>query len=111
MEAKAIVVHSGVAVEFGDKKLIVPPLTSKQVKSFVPKLMEHDAIVVQTYADIYKRMELRREFVKAALQRNYPDIDDDTMEDFVTTDNVNQLLRIVLGMDDSAPKVKTTGEN
>lgn len=103
--------HSGVAFEFGDEQLIVPPLTVGQVESLTPILVSHDQIKVEDYTQITERLKLRVKVIHEALKRNYSEITESEVTEFVTGENSEALLSAALGTDRKSPRIKTVGEN
>jgi hypothetical protein len=95
--------HSGVAFEYGDTKLIVPPLSVKQVRGLSDTLKEHDRMISDTDSGtLTERMmatlDHKIRVVTAALSRNYPDITEDEVSEFVTMDNSNDVFYATIGV-------------
>jgi hypothetical protein len=99
--------YRGAAFEYQNgQMLIVPPLSSRQLE-------EHaEEIDKCTTPGTFKLKEGGRFIlgnvvpaVKAALSRNYPDISDDEVSDFVTVENWGQLVGAILGNIDK-PKTR-----
>ncbi len=102
--------HSGVAFEFGEEQLIVPPLTVGQVEALTPTLVEHDAIDPKDYGDAAKRLRLRAKVIFEALKRNYPDFTEVELSEFVTAGNSDTAFLAALGNDRTSPKIRDLGE-
>lgn len=102
--------HSGVAFEFGEEQLIVPPLTVGQVEALTPTLVEHDAVKIEGYGGVTARLKLRIKVIHEALKRNYPDIAEAEVSEFTTTGNSDLLMGAALGTDRTSPKIRDLGE-
>ena len=119
--AKHKVKNSGVAFEYGDRTLIVPPLSVNQMKRFADKLVEHDSIQMFSegpdglkradFSKVAERVGLLTGIVAEAVRRNYPDFTDDEAGEFVTAYNANTLLSVVVGTDRNSPQVREVGED
>jgi hypothetical protein len=110
--AKHRVKHSGVAEEFGDQTIIVPALTTGQMEKYSTLLVEHDAIdITSGFSAIAARVKLRARVIAEAVRRNYPEFTDEQAFEFVTGENSDRLLSVVLGMDRQSPRVRETGED
>lgn len=103
--------HSGVAFEYGDEQLIVPPLTVGQVEQLTPTLVEHDGIDAKDFNGVTARLVLRVKVISAALRRNYPELSDTEISEFVTGNNADLAFAAALGSDRTSPKTKNVGEN
>lgn len=98
--------YRGCAFEWGDRVLIVPPLSTRQMEELADKL---DMIGSERGTT----MKATREFISkcmipltaAALSRNYPNLSLDDVKDFVTVDLTGPLVGALLG-NSEAPRVK-----
>lgn len=98
----------GVLVEVGGTKLIVPPLNLRAVREFLPKLAE--ARSSEGEGRLGAALDITQSMLLAALQRNYPNIDMDFIEenfDLALLDN--ELLPKILRM--SGIRTKDVGED
>jgi hypothetical protein len=87
----------GVPFEYGDDVLIVPPLPLGQSKELQKKIAElSNNLQTETKEETIAKMESRVavivEATTKALKRNYPDITDDIVQDFITQENLNDLF-------------------
>ena len=93
----------GVAFEFGDSVLIVPPLSMAQLEEFsenLDKLTEQDAagkgnFTLKTGGKLLK--DNLYPPLRAALKRNYASISDAEITDFVTMENWGKIVGALLG--------------
>ena len=82
----------GATINMGGKDWIVPPLNLKGVKTLGPKL---DAMNAATSR--YELLPIIAEIALAALQRNYPDLTADQVEDLIDMGNSQRVVEAVLG--------------
>jgi hypothetical protein len=83
----------GVTVAMGGRDWSVPPLTLGQLRRLMPKvrqLTEIGASMGETQIGVLV------EIVTAALQRNYPDITPETVENLLDLGNASAVLNAVL---------------
>lgn len=87
----------GKKIVLGDKEFVLPALSLKQLRNGVlDKLREHDELI--TNGKAYEGMILRSDIITTALQRNYPDIDEDFVSDNLDLSTVNDVWLTVLGV-------------
>jgi hypothetical protein len=97
----------GVMVAMGGQQWTVPPLTLGQLRRLMPK--------VQRLTDIGSEMGETQigilvEIVAAALQRNYPDISVETVENLLDLANAGVVLNAVLTGSGLKPPDRPPGE-
>ena len=119
--AKQKVKNTGVAFEYGERTLIVPSLSVRQMKTLAGKLVEYDnfdifaksvdGVVKVDMAKLSARLELLAGIVAEVVRRNYSDFTDEEAMDFVTVGNANQLLSAIIGSDRQSPQVREVGED
>lgn len=83
----------GVAVAMGGEDWLVPPLTLGQLRRLMPKvreLTEIGASMGETQIGVLV------EIVTAALQRNYPEVTADSVENLLDLGNASAVLNAVL---------------
>ncbi len=83
----------GVAVAMGGQDWVVPPLTLGQLRRLMPKvrqLTEIGASMGET------QIAVLVDIVTAALQRNYPEMTTDQVENFLDLGNASVVLNAVL---------------
>jgi len=96
----------GIAIECGDKVLIVPPLSTKQLEDFSEQLDLLTAPKDFSFKTWGKFVHDNMVPVAlAALQRNYPEITEEEVLDFIDTDNYAAILNAFLGQS-KADKVR-----
>ena len=83
----------GVAVVMGGREWTVPALTLGQLRRLMPKVHQLSDVSAQMGAN---QIEVLVEIVTAALQRNYPDITTDTVENLLDLGNAAPVLSAVL---------------
>jgi hypothetical protein len=83
----------GAPFEYGDDVLIVPPLPLGLCREYQRKSLDlvpkENETVEESLAKADSRIAVMKEAITKALRRNYPEISNDTVEDFVTQENVN----------------------
>ena len=97
----------GVMVAMGGRDWTVPPLTLGQLRRLMPK--------VRQLTDIGAQMDETQigvlvEIVAAALQRNYPDMMAETVENLLDLGNAGAVLHAVLTGSGLRPREQTPGE-
>ena len=83
----------GVTIAMGGQDWLVPPLTLGQLRRLMPKLRqltEIGASMGETQIGVIV------EIVAAALQRNYPEVTADTVENLLDLGNASAVLNVVL---------------
>jgi hypothetical protein len=83
----------GVEVAMGGENWLIPPLTLGQLRRLMPKvrqLTEIDAAMGEAQIGVLV------EIVAAALQRNYPDVTQETVENLLDLGNAGAVLNAVL---------------
>ena len=83
----------GVVVMMGGREWTIPPLTLGQLRQLMPKVRQLSDIGVQMGET---QIAVLVEIVTAALQRNYPDIVPDTVEELLDLGNATLVLSAVL---------------
>ena len=115
MIVKEAVQFRGVPFEYGDDILIVPPLPLGVSKD-LQKKMAAIAIGIQeetkeeSVARMDERIAIIIEAAGKALKRNYPDITEDTVQDFITQENMNDIFGASLYGSVPTNTAKTVGE-
>ncbi len=97
----------GVIVAMGGRDWTVPPLTLGQLRRLMPK--------VRQLTDIGAQMDETQigvliEIVAAALQRNYPDMMAETVENLLDLGNAGAVLHAVLTGSGLRPRALASGE-
>lgn len=83
----------GMAITMGGQEWTVPPLTLGQLRRLMPKVRELSEINTQMSES---QIGVLVEIVSAALQRNYPDITTDIVENLLDLGNAAPVLNAVL---------------
>jgi hypothetical protein len=83
----------GVMVAMGGRQWTVPPLTLGQLRRLMPKVRQLTEIGVQMGET---QIGVLIEIVAAALQRNYPEMTADTVENLLDLGNAGTVLNAVL---------------
>jgi hypothetical protein len=86
-------VISGVTVTMGGREWTVPPLTLGQLRRLMPKVRQLSEIGAQMGET---QIAVIVEIVTEALQRNYPDITTETVENLLDLGNSGPVLTAVL---------------
>lgn len=79
----------GATVSMGGKEWVVPPLSLAQLTVFLPR--------VQELQIANKQLQALVEIVAAALQRNYPEVTPEQVENILDLGNVSPVLNAILG--------------
>jgi hypothetical protein len=118
--------YRGVAFEYRDMMLIVPPLPLDPLREQDEKLEalgeQPEAVTDGATTEDKKqmnaakrkwtneRMVIFRDTILMALKRNYPDITEEEVKDLVTMENVFDMFQAAQGFMASAKKVRSLGE-
>lgn len=97
----------GTAIAMGGQDWTIPPLTLGQLRRLMPKvrqLTEIDAAMGETQIGVLV------EIVGAALQRNYPDMTLETVENLLDLGNAGVVLNAVLTGSGLRPRENAPGE-
>jgi hypothetical protein len=97
----------GVAVMMGDREWTIPPLTLGQLRRLMPKIRQLSEIGAQMSET---QIEVLVEIVTAALQRNYPDVAAETVENLLDLGNAGPVLNAVLTGSGLRPRGRPPGE-
>lgn len=97
----------GVAISMGGREWTIPPLTLGQLRQLMPKVRE----LSNTNTQIGEaQIGVLVEIVFAALQRNYPDMTLDRVEDLLDLGNAAPVLNAVLTGSGLRPRAPQPGE-
>src|ERR1700746_47381 len=83
----------GVSVTMGGQDWVVPPLNLGQLRRFMPKVRQLTEIGASMGE---AQISVLVDIVTAALQRNYPEITTDQVENLLDLGNANVVLNAVL---------------
>jgi hypothetical protein len=97
----------GITVTMGGQQWTVPPLTLGQLRRLMPKVQQLTEIGSQMGE---KQIGILVEIVAAALQRNYPDISLETLENLLDLGNAGAVLNAVLTGSGLRPRERSLGE-
>ncbi len=97
----------GIMVEMGGQQWTVPPLTLGQLRQLMPKVQQLTEIGSQMGE---KQIGILVEIVAAALQRNYPDISVEIVENLLDLGNAGAVLNAVLTGSGLRPRERSPGE-
>ena len=86
----------GVKLNLGGRDYIVPPLNFKSLKTIRPKLKELTAATGMIPDE--GQLETVIDVVQLALQRNYPSITREELEDAVDLDNLKEIIQAIMGI-------------
>jgi hypothetical protein len=97
----------GQAVRMGDKDLIIPPLTFKQLKNkSIRDKMKTMGTIGADPSD--EQLNAARDVVMVCIQRNYSDLTEETLEEMLTMGNLRDCLRAVFGVEIPAGEIVAT---
>jgi hypothetical protein len=97
----------GVMVAMGGQQWTVPPLTLGQLRRLMPKVRQLTEIGSQMGES---QIGVLVEIVAAALQRNYPDVPVETVENLLDLGNAGTVLNAVLTGSGLRPREGLPGE-
>ena len=97
----------GIMVSMGGQQWTVPPLTLGQLRRLMPKVQQLTEIGSQMGE---KQIGILVEIVAAALQRNYPDISVEIVENLLDLGNAGAVLNAVLTGSGLRPRERSPGE-
>jgi len=97
----------GVAVMMGGQEWNVPPLTLGQLRRLMPKVRQLSDVSAQMGET---QIGVLVEIVAAALQRNYPDMTTETVENLLDLGNAGPVLNAVLRGSGLRQPVPSSGE-
>lgn len=108
--------YRGTPFEYGDHVLIVPPLPLGLAREFSKEFwiaggdITDDASIDEKFKVGDGRFEVQVKAISAALKRNYPDIADTDIQDFVTLENVFAIYSSAITGSKPTETAKTVGE-
>ena len=85
----------GIVMKLGDKEYTVPPLNLKRVRKLLPVLQDVIGKPVNELTE--EQLNSLTEIVFQSLQRNYPDITKDEVEEIIDFKNLRVVVGAVLG--------------
>lgn len=97
----------GVAITMGGQEWVVPPLTLGQLRRLLPKVRQLSEIGAQMGET---QIGVLVEIVAAALQRNYPELAAEAVEELLDLGNAAAVLNAVLTGSGLTPTVPLPGE-
>ncbi len=97
----------GVLVAMGGQQWTVPPLTLGQLRRLMPKVQQLSEIGTKMGET---QIGILVEIVVAALQRNYPDVSVETVENLLDLANAGAVLNAVLTGSGLKPRERSPGE-
>lgn len=97
----------GLMVAMGGQQWTVPPLTLGQLRRLMPKVRQLTEIGAQMGET---QIGVLIEIVAAALQRNYPDLTAETVENLLDLGNAGAVLNAVLTGSGLMPRERLPGE-
>ena len=93
---------NGVKAKFGDKEVVIPPLSLGQLRNGALELLKkHDELVEKN--QFMESALIRGEVIALALTRNYPEMTVDLVFENLDLSNVNELWRTVIGLSGFSP--------
>lgn len=100
---------NGVKAKFGDKEVVIPPLSLGQLRNGALELLKkHDELVEKN--QFMESALIRGEVIALALTRNYPEMTVDLVFENLDLSNVNELWRTVIGLSGFSPGEKEAAQ-
>lgn len=93
--------YDGILVRLGGQELIVPSLSVGQARALWPEILDLDKGV--TAQNMPQKHEQSLKIILAAVNRNYPEINREQLEEWVDLGNIRKLLLIVAGQSGLEP--------
>jgi hypothetical protein len=93
----------GTTVMMGGQGWVIPPLNLKSVRKIQPLIPVLNAMDIASPEAVDAMVEL----VFIALQRNYPDVTKDQVEDMVDLGNLQGIVNAVMNVSGLGPKAMT----
>ena len=93
----------GTVIELGGVKYTVPPLSLGQLRNGggLDLLKKHDQLVANSEG--YEAFLVRGQTILLALQRNYPELSEDTLFEFLDLRNTTPFWQAILGLSGLTP--------
>jgi hypothetical protein len=85
----------GTIIAMGGQEWTVPPLSLAQLREFLPKVQQLSGLAAGDMG--VAQLGMLVEIVTAAMQRNYPDLTPDQVENFLDLGNALPVLTAILG--------------
>jgi len=85
----------GVVIKMGGKEYTVPPLNFKRIRALKPQI-EQLSTSNSTLND--EQMDVAIEVVHSAMERNYPDLRKEHIEEMLDLGNVHKVLSAIMGV-------------
>lgn len=93
---------SGTKVNINGEEYVIPPLSLGQLRNgALGFLQEHDRLIAET--KVFEAYEIRSKVILLALQRNYPDFQEDKLVSFLDMANIGSIWLSVLGASGFTP--------
>lgn len=94
----------GMPITIGGVEYIVPPLSFRKVKQLQPEIDKLSQInAASVTANSSEATEVMIKIIHSALQRNYPEITIDELEDMLDLANVRTIIQAVMGISGFVP--------
>jgi|SRR5579862_399426 len=92
--------YDGLPVFMAGKAWIIPGLSVRQFKKFFPVMAKATSIpegasIEETGRILNESLDERLPVILAAMQRNYPDLTQDQLEDMIDANNVPAIMRAI----------------
>ena len=88
----------GLPITIGGTEYIVPPLSFKQVKALQPEIEKLSKITAESATNSTEATEVMIKIIHSALQRNYPELTVEALEDMLDLGNVRTIIQAVMGI-------------
>jgi hypothetical protein len=108
MHESGISMIDGITVTMGGKEWAIPPLTLGQLRQLMPRVRQLSEIGENAGET---QIALIVEIVTAALRRNYPEINEELVENLLDLGNAVSVLTAVLTGSGLKPRVPPSGES
>ena len=87
--------YEGVVIRLGGRDLTIPSLSVGQAKRLWPQILELDSGI--TVQNLPQKHEQSIEIILAAVNRNYPEITREQLEEWIDLGNIRRVLLVVSG--------------
>ena len=97
-EELSTIVHEpefeGTPIKFGRRTIIIPPLNLKRLKKLLPEIQKLQAGTPMTNEDEERIVKV----VHSAIQRNYPEMTEEEVEEIVDLGNSMTVVKAIMGI-------------
>ena len=98
----------GKPIKIGEKEYVVPALSFAQVRKS-RNLLDKIGKIPEEQELTEEHLDMMREITHMGLQRNYPDITKEELEEILDLDNIYDVMEAITGASNLKEKLKRSG--